>query len=305
LARIKQLVIPPAWTDVWICTHANGHLQATGRDERGRKQYRYHPRWSEISSETKFYRLLSFGEALPRIRRQLEKDAARRGLSKDKVVATVIQLLDATGIRVGNEQYVRANNSFGLATLRDQHVEVHGANMRFRFRGKSGKFHELQLKNGRLARVVRACQDLPGQDLFQYIEEDGSLRPIRSDDINAYLQRAAGEPFTAKDFRTWSGTVCMIERLCQHGPCESKKETRQVLIQSIRETAGALGNTATVCKKYYIHPHVTELHSVGMLLDSLKSFTPRRRQRFSETEQMLIYLLRRLRNGQNGRNGRP
>ena len=212
--RIEALAIPPAWTDVWICRSANGHLQATGRDARGRKQYRYHPRWREVRDETKYHRLLAFGRALPRIRRRVEKDMSRRALNRERVVATVVHLLDTTNIRVGNDEYARENNSFGLTTLRERHVEVDGSRITFRFRGKAGKTHDVELTDPRAARVLRRCEELPGQELFQYVDEDGEVVDIDSDDVNGYLQDVSGDDFTAKDFVPGQAP-CLPRGLCR------------------------------------------------------------------------------------------
>src|SRR5215213_10556741 len=213
LKRIKTLAIPPAYTDVWICPHANGHIQATGRDARGRKQYRYHPKWREKRDETKFGRVLAFSEALPRIRAQVERDLSKPGLPREKVLATVVRLLDCTGIRIGNDEYARSNRSFGLTTLQDRHVEVSGSNIKFEFRGKSGKNHSVSLSDRRLAKIVQRCQDIPGEDLFQYVDEEGVRQTISSGDVNDYLREISGADFTAKDFRTWSGTVLAAQAL--------------------------------------------------------------------------------------------
>ena len=221
LARIRALAIPPAYTDVWICSTANGHIQATGRDARGRKQYRYHPKWRETRDETKFGRIIAFSEALPRIRKRVEQDLGKPGLPREKVLATVVRLLDCTGIRIGNDEYARSNRSFGLTTLQDRHVEVSGSSIRFEFRGKSGKTHQVSLSDRRLAKIVRRCQEIPGEDLFQYIDDDGARQTISSGDVNDYLREISGQDFTAKDFRTWSGTKLAVAALTQIGECTS------------------------------------------------------------------------------------
>src|SRR4051794_20550233 len=256
LQRIRALVIPPAWTDVWINPDPRGHIQATGRDERGRKQYRYHDRWRVVRDETKFERLVAFGETLPRVREHVEADLAARGLSYDKTVATVVRLLDESLIRVGNETYVRENQSFGLTTLRDEHVDVTGEKVHFTFRGKSGKLHQIDVRDRRVARVIRTLQDLPGQLLFQFPDDDGTLRPIRSEDVNDYLQAIAGEAFTAKDFRTWHGTVLAARALRDFGPSENAKALKANIVAAVDATASRLGNTRAVCRASYIHPAV-------------------------------------------------
>ncbi len=294
-ARIASLAIPPAWTDVWISPLANAHIQATGRDARNRKQYRYHPRWHEISNETKFHKLVIFGLALPQIRKQVEKDLASRVLSKRKVLAAVVRLLDVTGIRVGNEEYARTNGSYGLVTLRDNHVEIEGAKMQFRFRGKSGKFHRIQLRDRRLARIVQQCQDIPGQELFQYLDEDKQqYHPVTSEDVNAYLQETTQQPFTAKDFRTWNATLLVAEQVLRQGPCDTKKRIKEVLSDAARSAAEALGNTVTICKKYYIHPGVVSASNDGTLFAVCGTIRFRRTRWLSKNEQALLQLLSRL-----------
>jgi DNA topoisomerase-1 len=256
LRRIRALVIPPAWTDVWINPDPRGHLQATGRDERGRKQYRYHDRWRAVRDESKFELLVPFGGALPRVREQVDRDLAERGLTHDKTVATIVRLLDESLIRIGNEAYVRQNQSFGLTTLRDEHVEVTGQKVHFTFRGKSGKLHEIDVRDRRVARVIRTLQDLPGQLLFQYRDECGELRPVHSEDVNRYLHTIAGEEFTAKDFRTWGGTVLAARALRDFGPADTAKTLKANIVAAVDATASRLGNTRAVCRASYIHPAV-------------------------------------------------
>jgi DNA topoisomerase-1 len=256
LARIRKLAIPPAYTEVWICPSANGHIQATGRDARGRKQYRYHPKWREVRDETKFGRMLAFSEALPVIRQRVERDLGTPGLPREKVVAAVVHLLECTGIRVGNDEYARANRSFGLTTLQDDHVKVRGSTMRFHFRGKGGKHHSVSLNNKRLARVVRRCQALPGEDLFQYVDENGVQQTIGSSDVNDYLRETTGEDFTAKDFRTWAGTTLALEALEDLGPAVTEKEAKATILQAIDRVSEQLNNTRAICRKYYVHPLV-------------------------------------------------
>jgi len=265
LARIRALAIPPAWTDVWIAPSPHGHIQALGRDARGRKQYRYHARWREVRDETKYTRLLAFARALPRIRARLRTHLARPGLPRDKVLATVVRLLETTLIRVGNEAYARTNRSFGLTTMRDRHVRVRGATLRFHFRGKGGKEHAVDVRDPRLARIVRRCQDLPGQELFQYLDEDGATRAIESTDVNTYLKRVAGEEFTSKDFRTWAGTLLCARALRRLPPPQSAAGGRREVAQVIEAVARELRNTRAVCRKCYVHPTVIESYLEGRL----------------------------------------
>jgi DNA topoisomerase-1 len=271
LERIRRLAIPPAWTDVWICPAANGHLQATGRDARGRKQYRYHPDWRNVRDETKFGRMILFGEALPRMRERIEQDLSQRGLPRTKVLAAVVRLLETTLIRVGNREYMKQNNSFGLTTLRDGHVDIDGSKIRFEFRGKSGKDHSVEIQDRRLARVVKQCRDLPGQTLFQYVDENGDQQKVLSEDVNTYLREISGEDFTAKDFRTWGGTVLMLAALLDIGTCESEKEASRAVVQAVKDVAANLGNRPAICRKYYIHPLVIETFVQGELIDALAS----------------------------------
>ncbi|HEY3076744.1 MAG TPA: DNA topoisomerase IB [Burkholderiales bacterium] len=265
LARIRALAVPPAWTDVWICPREDGHLQATGRDARRRKQYRYHPRWREVRDESKYGRLVAFGRALPRIRRRVARDLARPGLPREKVLATLVRLLETTYIRIGNEEYARDNESFGLTTLRERQVRVAGAQLRFRFRGKSGVPHEIALTDRRIAQIVRRMQDLPGQELFQYVDEDGSTRAIESTDVNAYLKSVAGEEFTSKDFRTWAGTLLCARALRRLPPPQSAAAGRREVAQAIAAVARELRNTRAVCRKCYVHPAIIESYLEGRL----------------------------------------
>ena len=264
LERIHRLVIPPAWTDVWICPDPRGHLQATGRDARERKQHRYHPRWREVRDETKYHRLIGFARALPAIRRRTNADLRKPGLKLEKVVAAVVQLLEKTLIRVGNDEYARSNRSFGLTTLRDGHVEVKGGRVRFAFRGKSGVEHEVDLDDRRLARVVRECQDLPGYDLFQYLDEDGERHTIGSSDVNDYLRRISDHDFTSKDFRTWAGTV-LAARLLHELEFASDAEAKKNIVRAVEAVAKRLGNTKAVCRKCYIHPAIFEAYLDGAM----------------------------------------
>ena len=266
LARIRSLAVPPAWHDVWICPDARGHLQAAGRDARGRKQSRYHPAWRARRDESKFGRMAAFGRALPRVRRRVALDLALPALSKEKVLATVVRLLEATSMRVGSEAYARANGSFGLTTLRNRHVTVSGDALRFRFRGKSGKVHEVGVRDRRLARIVARCEALPGQDLFEYLDEDGDPRTIESADVNRYLQDAAGIPITAKDFRTWIGTLIAFRELrARPGPHAAVGRPRATVMRAAESVAEVLGNTPTVSRQSYIAPLVVEAYLAGTL----------------------------------------
>jgi DNA topoisomerase-1 len=296
-ARIDSLAIPPAWTDVWICASPKGHIQATGRDARGRKQYRYHPRWREVRDETKYHRLAAFARALPRIRRRVDRDMRRRALSRERVVATVVRLLDETTIRVGNDEYARENRSFGLTTLRDRHVDVRGDRIRFRFRGKSGRVHEVEVEDPRVARVVRRCEELPGQDLFQYVDEDGEPVDVTSDDVNDYIRAAAGDEFTAKDFRTWTGTVLAAWTLDELGSTEGAPKKQ--LVSAIESVAQELGNTPAVCRACYVHPDVIDAHLDGTLTAGLgrrarQTLTQERHRLSPQEAAVLAFLERRL-----------
>jgi len=259
IARIKALAIPPAYTDVWICPIANGHLQATGRDARGRKQYRYHKRWREVRDENKFDRMVEFAKALPAIRGAVHRDLGLPGMPREKVLAAIVSLLERTAIRVGNEEYARENESFGVTTLRDEHVEVEGSKVFFRFRGKSGKEHEIEVRDKRIARIVQRAQDLPGQQLFEYVDDDGVVRPVRSEDVNEYIKEISSGEFTAKDFRTWDGTMlCALELAALKAEEESVTARKQMIAEVVKNVAAHLGNTPTVCKKSYIYPGVID-----------------------------------------------
>lgn len=267
LDRIKALVIPPAWEDVWICKYNNGHLQCTGYDARKRKQYRYHADWNRVRNETKFEKLAHFGELLPRIRAQVKKDLAQRKFSKEKVVAAVVQLMEATRIRIGNDLYAEENESYGLTTLLNRHVKIQGQQIHFHFKGKSGVVHKLDLKDAQLSKIIKRCQDLPGQELFAYEDEEGLAHDIGSTDVNEYLQRITGEHVTAKDFRTWSGTVKALELLTKSeiDPEGTKKYLKLREVSTIKDVASHLGNTVAVCRKYYIHPKIFEADAQGQL----------------------------------------
>ncbi|MBP7651317.1 MAG: DNA topoisomerase IB [Phenylobacterium sp.] len=265
LARIKALVIPPAWTDVWICPSARGHIQATGRDQKGRKQYRYHSDWRQDRDLAKYERVIAFGRALPRLRKRVKADLARRGLPREKVLAAVVAVMEMTLIRVGNEEYARANKSFGLTTLRDRHARVTTSGAVFEFRGKSGKVHQTGFRDRRLARIVKACQEIPGQRLFQYIGDDGQRRAVESADVNTYIREVLGDDFSAKDFRTWAGTLTAARGLVMHPPAASAAEAKRNVATCVKAVAGLLGNTAAVCKGSYIHPLVLESYERGVL----------------------------------------
>jgi DNA topoisomerase-1 len=278
IARIRSLAIPPAWQDVWICTFENGHLQATGIDARGRKQYRYHPRFRQVRDQNKYAHIIEFARALPAIRRRVEADLSRPGLPKDKVLAAVVRLLEATLIRVGNEEYAKENHSYGLTTLRQQHVDVTGARIRFEFRGKSGVEHEIDLEDARLAEIVRQCHELPGQELFQYLDDGGNWHDVNSADVNGYLHEIAGEEFTAKDFRTWSGTVLAAMALGSLPGFTTIAQAKRNIVRAVESVAHKLGNTRAVCRKCYVHPAVFEGYLNGSLVTSLKGADARRLQ---------------------------
>jgi len=265
LERIRSLAIPSAWEHVWITTRPRGHLQATGRDARGRKQHRYHPRWREVRDENKFGRMVGFARVLPRIRRRVARDLRRRGLPREKVVATIVKLLETTFVRIGNEEYAQQNGSFGLTTLRSRHVKVRGATIRFVFRGKSGRPVEVGVTNPRVARVVKRCDELPGQHLFQYIDESGTRRNVTSDDVNQYLREASGEDFTAKDFRTWAATVLATCALRELVGFESETDGRRNVVAAVDAVAGKLGHTRAICRRSYVHPAVIETYLNGSL----------------------------------------
>jgi DNA topoisomerase I len=270
LKRIRSLAVPPAWTDVWICADPRGHLQATGRDARGRKQYRYHPDWRACRDENKYDRMQQFAAALPDIRKRTESDLARTGLPREKVLATVVQLLEKSLIRVGNDEYAKANRSFGLTTLRNKHVDVKGSTLKFEFRGKSGVQHTVGVNDRRLARIVKQCRDLPGQELFQYIDDDGTHQGVTSQDVNAYLKEISGEDFTAKDFRTWSGTVLAATALREFDEAGSATQAKKNVLEAIEAVAGMLGNTRAVCRKSYIHPAIIDAYMDGSMIEALR-----------------------------------
>ena len=270
LLRIKRLAIPPAWEDVWICPNDDGHLQATGRDIKGRKQYRYHAEWRVVRDESKYERMIAFGRALPKIRRRVARDLARQGLPREKVLATVVRLLETTLIRVGNNEYARDNHSFGLTTLHNRHAKVRGSKVTFSFHGKSRIKHVIDIENRKLARIVRRCRDLPGYELFAYVNAEGAAVDVTSTDINTYLQEITGDTFTAKDFRTWAGTVLAARALQEFEKFTSQKEAKRNLLDAIEAAARLLGNTPAICRKCYVHPIVFETYLDGSLAERLK-----------------------------------
>jgi DNA topoisomerase-1 len=296
LQRIRSLAIPPAWTDVWICALANGHLQATGRDARGRKQYRYHSRWRTVRDENKYGRILEFAAALPALRKRTAEDLAGPTLSRTKVVAAVVQMLEKTLIRVGNEEYARTNKSFGLTTMQDNHAKVSGSTVRFRFRGKSGKFHDIAFTDARLARIVRRCQELPGRELFQYLDDDGNVQGIGSADVNDYLRDVTGREFTAKDFRTWTGTVLAAQALQDMSEFTSDAQAKRNVVAAIEAVAGLLGNTKSVCRKCYIHPTIIDAYMDRTLTRTLSARARKLAESpesLSRTETAVLALLQR------------
>lgn len=270
LRRIKSLAIPPAWSDVWICPNPRGHLQATGRDARGRKQYRYHPRWRQVRDETKYERMIAFGMALPAIRDRVVQDLGLPGLPRKKVLASIVRLLEATLIRVGNEEYARENKSYGLTTMRNRHVDIDGTRLIFRFRGKSGVKHVIDVKDRRLAGVVQRLRDLPGQHLFQFVDDDGERQTIESDDVNEYLREITGQEFTAKDFRTWAGTVLAAMALREFEAVDSAAQAKRNVVQAVESVAHRLGNTPSVCRKCYVHPAIIDAYMDGSTIHSVK-----------------------------------
>ncbi|MEO8376523.1 MAG: DNA topoisomerase IB [Candidatus Sumerlaeota bacterium] len=298
ITRINKLRIPPAWEDVWICPFENGHLQATGRDARGRKQYRYHAKFREARDDTKFHRLVEFGKKLPHIRAAIQKDLAAKGLPKRKVLAIVVTLLETTLIRVGNEEYARQNHSFGLTTLRKNHVEISGARVEFKFRAKSGKNWDVKLTELRLARLIHKCQGLPGRHLFEFLSDDGTPHPVDSADVNEYLQEVTGEDYTAKDFRTWAGTCLALEALQEIESAPSETEAKKNLVHVVEVVAKRLGNTVAVCRKAYIHPALLQGYQSGKLHKHLKSaakadILPQLKQ-LRDEERTLLQLLEKL-----------
>jgi DNA topoisomerase-1 len=271
LKRIKSLAIPPAWTDVWICPQTNGHLQATGRDARGRKQYRYHPKWRSVRDEVKYERMIRFGKALPQIRKEVDRALSLPGLPREKVLATIVYLLEATMMRIGNDEYARENKSYGLTTLRNRHVRIDGSEVEFRFRGKSGVYHDVKVHDRRLARIIQRTRDLPGQDLFQYLDDEGETHTIGSADVNEYLHTITGEDYTAKDFRTWSGTVLAAMALQEFEKVDSDAQAKKNVVRAIESVSEKLGNTPSVCRKCYVHPAVLDSYLDGTMLEGLRA----------------------------------
>ncbi len=265
LARIKSLAIPPAWTDVWICSNPRGHLQAAGRDARGRKQYRYHPRWRQTRDESKYHKMIEFAKALPRIRRAVKRHLGKAGLPREKVLAAVVGIMETTLIRVGNDEYAEQNDSYGLTTLRDEHARIAGQKVRFEFRGKSGIEHEVDLEDPKLVQIVRRCRDLPGEELFQYIDEEGQICDVNSSNVNEYLRGISGGDFTAKDFRTWAGTVLAARALRELDAFNTKTQARKNIVRAVEQVAMRLGNTKAVCRKCYIHPAIIQSYQDGTL----------------------------------------
>lgn len=295
VARIRMLAIPPAWKDVWICPHPRGHLQATGRDDRGRKQYIYHSAWQTARNAEKFENLYEFGRALPRVRRAVARQLARKSLDRQTLLAAIVYLLDRTLVRIGNEEYARQNDSFGLTTLRNRHARARGRSLRIRFRGKSGIEHDVRITHRRLARIVRECQDLPGQRLFQYYDDDGVVRPVTSSDVNDYIRSLTGTGFTAKEFRTWKATVHVLEYLlpqCPEGEQVSERQRKRTVNAAMASAAAALGNTITICRKYYVHPCISELFLAGEL-GRLSDGPPRARRGLTAAEELLLRILNR------------
>ena len=270
LERIRKLAIPPAYMNVWISPDPNGHIQATGRDAKGRKQYRYHPRWRATRDENKYERMLAFGKALPGIRERVEHDLSRKGMPREKVLAAVVRLLETTMIRVGNDEYAKSNKSYGLTTMQDKHVQINGSKIQFKFRGKSGVRHTISLADKRLAKIVQRSKDIPGQELFQYIDEDGKRQDVTSGDVNAYLREISGQDFTAKDFRTWSGTLLAMMALQEFEVFDKQSQAKKNVVQAIERVAERLGNTPSVCRKCYVHPEVLNSYLDGTLLTFLK-----------------------------------
>lgn len=296
LKRFESLVIPPAWTDVWICSKASGHIQVTGRDDRGRKQYIYHPKWEKIRDIKKFGQMVLFSEVLPRIRAQVNKDLRRRKLSREKAIALVIHLLEETLIRVGNREYKRDNETFGLTTLSKNHLDIEGSNLFFIFKGKGGKQRKVNIKNRRLANIMKKFQELPGQELFGYLNEEGEYQSMDSGDVNEYLRNITGMDITAKYFRTWGGTVIMASELFNSGPSESMAEEKRIIVKAVKQVANILGNTASICRKYYIHPEIIEAYKDKTLFTVMKKElkkTTKSSHKLNSEERAVAQLLRR------------
>jgi DNA topoisomerase I len=295
LAWFKRLAIPPAWTDVWVCANARGHLQATGRDARGRKVYRYHPRWRQVRDDFKFEHMIAFARALPAIRKRVAKDLRRAELPREKVLAAIVSLLEQTRIRVGNEEYARENRSFGLTTLRDRHAKVRGARMVFTFEGKAGREHTVPLTDRRLAKIVKRCRELPGQVLFQYLDDDGRRTSVSSDDVNSYLTEITGKDFTAKDFRTWAGTLVAAQELARIAALDAQSQGKKDIVRAIEQVGESLGNTPAVSRNSYVHPAVTDAYLEGEVIRVVRRATGRRLapSALTREEAALLVLLRR------------
>ncbi|WP_300601257.1 DNA topoisomerase IB [Niabella sp.] len=293
LLRIKSLVIPPAWRDVWICENPNGHLQCTGIDVKGRRQYRYHPSWNALRNETKFHRLLLFGKALPQLRKTIRKHLQEKGWSKQKVLAAAVSIMDKTGLRVGNHFYEKLYGSFGLSTLQNRHLRIRGDQLLFSFKGKKGVEQKLTLRSARLARIIAKCREIPGKELFQYIDESGQHQAIHSEDINTYIQEVSGDLFSSKDFRTWVGTVTCVEALLKAGAFETEKQKNDHILQALDKVAATLGNTRSVCKKHYVHPLVLTVYETGRLS---RYAAGRSAQGNSRTESVLLRILKKEKN---------
>ncbi|RZJ32917.1 MAG: DNA topoisomerase IB [Chryseobacterium sp.] len=290
LERIARLVIPPAWKDVWICDKENGHLQCTGIDVRGRKQYRYHPSWNVLRKQTKFYRMLQFGEGLEQLRKKLSRDLGKQGLNKQKVLAAIVATMDRTGIRVGNEMYEKMYGSYGLSTLEDRHIDIKGSQVSFSFVGKKGIHQKISLKSQRLAKIIRDCKEIPVKELFQYLDDEGKRHSIHSEDVNNYIKEISGGEFTSKDFRTWVGTVHCMESLIALGEFETKKQLKKNTIDALDKVAAFLGNTRTVCKSHYVHPMILTMYEEGGLKKFMKQ---RRTSGASASEARLLKLLKK------------
>ena len=298
LARIKRLVIPPAWTRVWICPTITGHIQVTGYDIKNRKQYKYHPNWNTVRNQTKFHRLYEFGKVLPQMRKKMEDDISHSMLSKEKVLATVASLMERTFIRIGNAEYERLYGSYGLTTLKDGHVDINGATIKFAFKGKKGVYHSVTLKNKRLAKIVQACKDIPGKELFQYFDENGVRCSIDSGMINNYIREATGKDFSAKDFRTWAGTLSILSSFKALGTAETQAEKKKNIVSALDEVSSKLGNTRTICKKYYVHPEIIRLYEEDNLqkyLDELDAIEkPDDVSDLTQEEKVLMKILKKL-----------
>ena len=290
LSRINALAIPPAYTDIWICPVANGHIQATARDAKGRKQYRYHERWRTIRDQTKYDRMFAFANALPILRARVESDLNRSGMPREKVIAAIVRLLETTNIRVGNEEYARDNEHYGLTTLKNEHVKVMGGRVNFRFTGKSGKAHDITLRDSRLAKIVARCQDLEGQELFQFVDDEGITHKIHSEDVNEYIHAVAGESFTAKDFRTWSGTILCALCLADFSDFDTDRQAKKNITTAIKQVSQQLGNTPAVCRKCYVHPAILDRYLAGTLVKGLREPT-RNQSKLKNEEAAVLSLL--------------